>query len=54
MSKINLTQSEKNTILTWLEKNIEEGYYYGNKKQYFKQLQSIKFKLETTQKETNV
>lgn len=40
------TQAEKNTILTWLEENIREGYYYGNKEQYFKRLEKIREKLE--------
>jgi len=46
MVKTKFTQVEKETILTLLEKNIEEGWYYGNKEQYFKRLQKIKEKLE--------
>lgn len=43
---IKFTQVEKNTILTWLEDNIREGWYSGNREQYFKRLQKIKEKLE--------
>ena len=43
------TEVEINTILTLINNNIEKGWYYGNKEQYFTRLNKIKMKFESEQ-----
>lgn len=43
---VKLTEVEANFILTLIENNENEGWYYGNKEQYFKRLERVKAKLE--------
>jgi hypothetical protein len=43
--KINLTNAEIWVILSYIENNRDEGYYYGNKEQYFKRLDKLEKKL---------
>ena len=44
---MNFTKIEIYTILALIDDNIREGYYYGNKEQYFKRLDKIKLKIKT-------
>ena len=45
MKQVKLTQTEINHILNLIESNKEEGFYYGNKDQYWKRSSSIENKL---------
>ena len=43
--QIELEKIEIETLLNLVENNIEEGFYYGNKKFYFKRIEKIKNEL---------
>jgi hypothetical protein len=45
MKQVKLTQTEINHILNLIESNKEEGFYYGNKDQYWKRSSNIENKL---------
>jgi hypothetical protein len=47
MKQVKLTQTEINHILNLIESNKEEGFYYGNKDQYWKRSSNIENKLMT-------
>jgi hypothetical protein len=42
MTYIKLTEEEVNHILTLIDNNEQEGFYYGNKKQWEKRSERIK------------
>ena len=49
MSKLKilkLTDAELGTIEYWLERNAEEGWYYGNQKHYYNRLAMLKMKIQ--------
>jgi hypothetical protein len=44
--KVELTQPERSTVLTLLYERLEEGSYYGNRRQYIARVWRIIRKLE--------
>jgi len=43
--QIELEKTDIKTLLELVENNIDDGYYFGNKKFYFKRIEKIKNEL---------